>query len=98
MRLVPLLGAAAMLQACAATDPQLNHEAWQPTGANARNLAAEVVDPMDLVRGRAAAAGSDGTLAAAAVARLRSGHVKPLPDSGISDIKVQSSGSAAGSP
>jgi type IV pilus biogenesis protein CpaD/CtpE len=98
MRLIPAIGAVVMLQACAATDPQLNRNDWRPTGVNARNIAAQVVDPMDLVRGRGATVGADGNLAAAAVARLRADHVKPLPDSGISDIKVQSTGSAASSP
>jgi type IV pilus biogenesis protein CpaD/CtpE len=83
---------------CTATDPLLNPEDWHPTGSNAMNLAAEVDNPADLVRGRQSVGGTDGGMAALAVQRLRTNHVKPLPDSGISDLRVQSSPSSAGSP
>lgn len=56
-----------------------------------------MVDPMDLVRGRSGGEGIDGQLAAAAIERLRANKVKPLPDSGISDFRTQSSGSTASS-
>jgi len=75
----------------------LNPNLWHPSGVNEANIAAEVADPADLAHGRAAPAGTDGELAAAAVLRLRTGHVKALPDSAISDLHVQSapaSGSA----
>ena len=96
MHLTAAIVMAALLSRCAATDPLLNENDWHPTGANQSNIAAQVVNPGDLVHGREAAAGSDGGLAAAAVLRLRTNHVKPLPDSGISDLKVQSSGAPAG--
>ncbi|WP_428487440.1 hypothetical protein [Rhodopila sp.] len=87
-----------MLASCAATDPLLNGRSWNPNGANEANIAAEVVNPMDLQRGRKPAGGTDGELAAAAILRLRTGHVKALPDSAISDLRVQSSPSSSGSP
>ena len=95
MHLTVAIGFVAMLQGCAATDPLLNQNDWHPTGANATNIAAEVANPADLARGRDATAGSDGELAAAAVLRLRTGHVKPLPGSGLTDFQVQSAPAAA---
>ncbi len=71
---------------------------WTPNGANESNIAAQVANPTDLVQGRAAT-GGDGEQAAAAILRLRTGHVKPLPDSAISDLHVQSApGAAAAAP
>ncbi len=90
------IGLIGVLMGCAATDPLLNDNGARPTGVNELNIAAEVANPDDLVRGRGATVGSDGEKAAAAIVRLRTGHVKALPDSGISDLRVQSSSSAGG--
>jgi type IV pilus biogenesis protein CpaD/CtpE len=92
------IGFVAVLAGCATTDPLLNPDDWHPTGANALNIAAEIAKPADLVRGREAAGGSDGQMAAAAILRLRTGHVKALPDSGLTDLQVQSAPAAAGGP
>ncbi len=92
------IGLLAILQGCAATDPLLNANDWQPTGANEKNIAAQVVNPADLVHGRDSTDGTDGQLAAVAVVRLRTGHVKALPASAITDLQVQSSPTSAGSP
>ncbi len=73
---------------CAWTDPTEGEPGrWHPVGANDANLAAEIANPSDLLRGRGIET-ADGQMAAVAVARLRRGHVKPLPDSDLSDIKV----------
>ena len=73
---------------CASTDPVEGESGrWNPIGANNANLAAEIANPDDLLRGRGVET-ADGQMAAAAVARLRKGHVKSLPDSDLSDIKV----------
>jgi type IV pilus biogenesis protein CpaD/CtpE len=93
-----IFGPLGMLTGCAATDPLLNPNLWQPSGVNEANIAAQVADPADLTHGRAAAAGTDGELAATAVLRLRTGHVKPLPDSAISDLHVQSAPGAGSAP
>ncbi len=87
----------AALAGCAATDPLLNQNDWRPVGANETNIAAEVANPADLSHGREAT-GSDGELASQAVLRLRAGHVKPLPDSALTDLKVQAAPSGAGGP
>jgi type IV pilus biogenesis protein CpaD/CtpE len=98
VRLFGILGLLGMLAGCAATDPLLNPNLWQPSGVNEANIAAQVADPADLTHGRAAASGDDGELAAAAVLRLRNGHVKQLPDSAISDLHVQSAPSSGSAP
>ncbi len=97
-QLMAAVALAAMLQGCAATDPLLNANDWHPTGANDANLAAEVVNPTDLVHGRAPSGGSDGQLATAAVLRLRTGHVKALPNSGLTDFQVQTAPAGAAGP
>jgi type IV pilus biogenesis protein CpaD/CtpE len=97
-RITVAIGLAALLQGCAATDPLLNQSDWQPTGANEMNIAAQVANPADLVHGREATGGSDGDLAAAAILRLRTGHVKKLPDSAITDLQVQSAPASASGP
>ena len=73
---------------CAATDPMVAEPGrWTPNGANEANLIAQIADPGDLGRGRGVIS-ADGQMAAAAVARLRKGHVKPLPDNDLSDVRV----------
>jgi type IV pilus biogenesis protein CpaD/CtpE len=96
LTLIPL-AIVALLSACAATDPLLNPNDWRPNGANEANIAAQVANPADLKRGRGAS-GTDGEQAAVAVQRLRAGKVKALPDSGISELHVQSAPASAGAP
>ena len=81
---------------CRDTDPVLRSDLWHPVGVNETNIAAMVASPADLVRG-VEEQGSDGVRAAAAVRRLETNHVKSLPDSGISDLKIQGSGGGQGS-
>ncbi len=63
--------------ACAQTDPFYRAGDWTPQGANARNLAAMLAEPSDMVRGRGDT-GADSPLAIAAVTRLMNGKPKPL--------------------
>ncbi len=95
---ITAIGLIAILGGCAATDPLLSDDNWQPNGANEMNIVAQVADPADLVRGREPTDGVDGQLAAAAILRLRTGTVKLLPDSSISDLQVQKSPTASGNP
>ena len=90
MKPVTFLLAALSLAGCAATDPLTRDGLWQSSGANEANLAAMVVNPADLVQGRGAE-GSDGQRAAAAIARLRTDHVKHLLDSGVAQFNTQPS-------
>jgi hypothetical protein len=64
--------------ACAQTDPVYRPGDWMPQGVSARNLAAMVAEPTDMVRGHGEA-GADSPLAIAAVTRLMEGKAKLLP-------------------
>ena len=52
MRYAILLLLAAALPACTETDPMTRPYSWQPTGANALNIAAQVRNKNDLLIGR----------------------------------------------
>jgi len=93
----PILAFAILtLSACAGlTDPYKRPGTWDITGSNDTNLQAMVATPGDLEEGHGDGL-STGQAAAAAIARLRSGHVYPLPDTALSDVKVSSSGSGSG--
>jgi len=80
------------LAACDATDPQFRDGLWHPIHVNRANLTLTAAYPADLVRG-SGVVGSDGTLAAAAIDRLRTNKVKKLQDAGLSEIKVSSQSS-----
>ncbi len=95
LRVLPL---AIALSGCAATDPLLRPDLWQPNGANDANIAAEVANPADLVHGRDGGYGIDGQLAAAAVARLRANKVKPLPDSALTTMQITAAPGSSTSP
>ncbi len=81
-RPLPLLPLAAALflslAGCTYLDPYRREGMWNPTGANEANLGTMVATPTDLAKGQSDA-GSSGDLAAAAVKRLRTDHVKSLP-------------------
>ncbi len=78
------------LNAC--SDPYLRDGTWHATGVNSDNLRAMVANPADLKWG-ASAPGTEGQLAATAVARFRTGQLKPMSGDTIS--KLGSSGGGA---
>jgi type IV pilus biogenesis protein CpaD/CtpE len=92
------IGLLGLLAGCTAIDPLSSENTWHPISANGMNIAAEVINPVDLTHGREPAGDTDGELAADAVLRLRTGHVRALPDSAITDLHVQSAPAAAGNP
>jgi uncharacterized membrane protein YgcG len=47
-----LLAAVLVVAACQDMNPYTRSDTWQPTGANAGNIAAMVANPYDLIRGR----------------------------------------------
>src|SRR5689334_25431783 len=49
---VALLAAALAVSACQDMDPYTRADTWQPTGSNSGNIAAQVANPYDLIRGR----------------------------------------------
>jgi hypothetical protein len=77
-----MAGAAAL---CGCSDPYLREGTWHATGVNNDNLRVLVANPTDLEWG-VSQPGTDGQLAAAAVARFRTGQVKQLPADSISKI------------
>jgi hypothetical protein len=66
-----------LLTGCDQTDPYLRPGMWHPEGANPRNIAAEVQDPRDLIRGQGEA-GPQWRTGAAAVNNLWDDKPKPL--------------------
>ena len=91
-----LVLAAMVVAGCSETDPVLTPHLWNPVGVNETNIAAMVASPSDLVRG-VDEPGSDGVRAAVAVQRLETNRVKALPDSGLSEVKLQGNGGGQGS-
>lgn len=66
-----------LVSGCAGPEPFDRPNTWRATGINDSNLAAMVVRPADLARGRGTGP-ADGQVLSTAVERLRSGQVKPL--------------------
>jgi hypothetical protein len=85
------------LAGCDQTDPYLRADLWRPSGANAANLRAAVVQPSDLVAATRVDP-ADAGLGTAALSRLRRDRVRPLLDSGLARITPVTGGSAAPSP
>lgn len=88
-----LLAAVLSVAACQEMDPYARNDMWQPTGANAGNIAAMVANPYDLIRGR----GSDRTDSnepVLAIHRVNTDHPKALLDPGSDS--AASSGSSGG--
>jgi hypothetical protein len=75
------------LAGCDAIDPYSRAGAWHPNGANDADLRAMVAVPSDLALATPASP-ADGTLAAAALTRLRRDQVRPLLNSGLAQIVV----------
>jgi uncharacterized membrane protein YgcG len=87
------LAAALCVAACQEMDPYARTDMWQPTGANAGNIAAMVANPYDLIRG----SGSDRTDSnepVLAIHRVDTDHTKALLDPG--GDSAASSGSSGG--
>lgn len=53
MAVIPM-AAVLLLAGCESREPYRRTDVWQPTGANAANLAAMVANPHDLIRGHGA--------------------------------------------
>ncbi len=88
------LGLLLAVAGCQATDPYDRVGAWRPNHANTLNLAMMAANPADLLHG-VGDDSSSGQQAVTAIDRLRSGHAKALPDSGLAKITLTGSGTAA---
>ena len=87
----PVLLMLPVLAGCATLDPYERPGQWQPVGANARNLAAMVANPRDLIRGHGDARVT-GVQATTPVTALLAGKPAPLPN----DSSQSGTGSPAG--
>jgi len=93
------VAALAALQACSpqydpfnpAYDPLVRQGLFQPGHTNHQNLALQVANPGDLVRGSGTTT-SDGQQAAAAVQRWRDDKLKKLPAADLAQVSASSSG------
>jgi type IV pilus biogenesis protein CpaD/CtpE len=83
------------LAGCGNRDPYQRDDVWYPSGANAANLAAQVADPRDLVRGRNDLKQLADT-SSRAIARVRSDSPKPLTPGTSSGSSGGGGGSGSG--
>ena len=84
-----------MLTACQDMDPYTRTDMWQPTGANAGNIAAMVANPYDLIRGRGVTA-VDSKASNIAIGHIWSDTPKALLDPGGASSGGGSGGGSAG--
>jgi len=90
--IVTLLAVLGSVGGCAGMlDPYERPGTWSNSGINDQNLRAMVSNPIDLQRG-AGATSEEGVEAVSAVNRFRTGNVKDLPSSNLSEV-----GGSAGS-
>jgi uncharacterized membrane protein YgcG len=92
-----LLAAVLSVAACQEIEPYARNDMWQPTGANAGNIAAMVANPYDLLHGR----GSDRTDSnepVLAIHRVNTDHTKALLDPGGNSAASTGSSGGGGGP
>jgi type IV pilus biogenesis protein CpaD/CtpE len=82
------------LTGCMDRDPYRRTDVWRPTGANAANIAAQIADPRDLIRGRGAPARANAEPASLGIDRVQADHPKVLRSFGTA-ISGGTSGNGA---
>lgn len=85
-----------LLGGCEDRDPYRRTDVWQPTGANAGNIAAQVADPRDLIRGRSTST-ADGHAATSAIEHLWAGQPHTMTPIGSMGSSGSSGAGASGS-
>lgn len=90
-RVAVVLGAGSLAGCAGLDDPYQRDGTWHPVGLNDANIAAMAARPSDLIVGVDDPV-SPGQLSAAAVRRLLTDKVKPLPNVDIGTITAQSQG------
>src|SRR5690348_7073189 len=89
-----LIGTCCLSGCGAVGDPNIRPGTWMPEHVNEANLQAMVASPADLQRGHGDGS-SLAVVAADATERLRTGKVRPLPNSGVAEVKAVNDGSNA---
>ena len=84
------------LAGCDSRDPYLRTDVWQPTGANAGNIAAMVANPHDLISGRGVAV-QNSNESALAVSHVWLDQPKSLATGAGGGSSSPSGGGATGS-
>jgi type IV pilus biogenesis protein CpaD/CtpE len=74
---VAVIASLAALAGCDSRDPYLRTDVWQPSGANAGNIAAMVANPQDLISGHGVAE-QHSNASALAVGHVWTDQPKPL--------------------
>ena len=92
---VAVIASVLVLAACQDMDPYTRANTWQPTGANAGNIAAMVANPYDLIRGRGVDR-IDAKASDRAIDHIWEDKPKKLPDIGSMSTSVGSGGSGGG--
>jgi uncharacterized membrane protein YgcG len=90
-----LLAAVLSVAACQAMDPYARNDMWQPTGANAGNIAAMVANPYDLIRGHGSDV-TDSNEPVLAIHRVNTDRTKALLDPGATSSGGASGGGGGG--
>ena len=93
--MVLLVGFSLGLTACNRDDTYSRPYTWHPTHANQANIAAEVVDPSDLVVGRGSDSGRASLLTPAAVATTGSAATGGSGSSGLGALAAAGSNGAS---
>ena len=96
--IMSLFAVSVTLGACDLTDPYTRPGMWQPTGANALNLAAMAQNPHDLIRGRGTS-GALGVEAVTPIQALLAGRPAPLTTATAqSAVSVTTAAAPSGGP
>jgi hypothetical protein len=92
-----ILIGACCLSGCGGTlgDPNIRPSTWMPEDINTANLQAMVANPADLQRGHGNGSAM-GVVATDAIERLRTGKVRQLPNSGVAEVQLVSTGDSSG--
>lgn len=92
-----LLSLTLLLAGCDHYENYQRADVWHPSGVNAANLAATVVDQHDLIHGQSVA-GADAGVATSAIERLRKGGSKAIPkvDTSLGNSAATASSLAGG--
>ena len=85
-----------VLVGCMDRDPYRRTDVWRPTGANSSNIAAQVANPNDLIRGQSGGGRAATGAQVLAVDRIATDQIRPLNPSAPAGGTGGSGGSGGG--